>query len=668
MNAWRFELLGYPVGLAQPLYLALALVALALAGAAVMLSLHRRARVQALLAARFAERLAPGASVARPLVKGLLSSFGLFFFALALAQPQCGSASELAKRRGIDVVVALDASKSMLARDVQPDRLERAKLELMTLLDELKGDRVGIVVFAGDAFIQCPLTSDYAAAKMFLRAVDPDQMQQGGTNIGAALQLSKQVLDSAQRGAADRVVVLLSDGEDLGGEATEAAEALKDAGIRVLAVGIGSEQGEPIPLVSKRGEVVGYKKDERGETVLTRLDSAGLSKIAQTTDGEFFYQPRAVAMGEVVKRIDQLQKSELESRLTVRYDERYQVFAVPGFLLLVAGMLIRPSRRRVPPPPSPAAGPGQGARGIAKVAVSAIVALSLLSARPAYSLGPFEKNHDKVEEGRQAYEDGRFEDALKAFDAAKQELPTSSQVEFNRGNALYQLGRYDEAAAAYQKVLEGDRASLRQKDYYNLGNTLAQLQKDKEAINAYRKALLLDPKDREARHNLEVLLRKVPPPPQPSPDGGTDGGRGDGGQDGGAGDGGRDGGRDGGSDAGSGDGGADGGGDGGSKGQGGSDGGRGDGGSDGGQGQGKPEQQDGGQRPDRDRADGGEGSGQPDAGEEQPQGRDGGEAFEGRLSKDEAEKLLDSMKQNEKNLQLWRFQQKKKRKPDEKDW
>src|SRR5205085_10997699 len=136
-------------------------------------------------------------------------------FGFALAQPQCGSHSELTKRRGIDVVVAIDASKSMLARDVQPSRLERAKLELTTLLDELKGDRVAIVGFAGDAFIQCPLTSDYSAAKLFLRAIDPEQVPQGGTNIGAALRVSKDVLTNADHGAKHKGVVLTSDGAHL---------------------------------------------------------------------------------------------------------------------------------------------------------------------------------------------------------------------------------------------------------------------------------------------------------------------------------------------------------------------------------------------------------------------------------------------------------------------
>src|SRR5262249_48755496 len=178
--------------------------------------------------------------------------------------------------------------------------------------------------------IQCPLTSDYAAAKMFLKAVDPEQMQQGGTNIGGALLLAKQLLDNADRGAKDRVVVLLSDGEDFSGEVSDATSALREAAVKVFAIGIGSESGEPIPLLNRNGEVTGYKKDINGNTVLTRLDRAGLAAIAQATEGEFFYEPHTVAMREVAERIDKLQKSELEDRLTVRYDERFQYFAAPG--------------------------------------------------------------------------------------------------------------------------------------------------------------------------------------------------------------------------------------------------------------------------------------------------------------------------------------------------
>ncbi|MDQ3263324.1 MAG: VWA domain-containing protein [Myxococcota bacterium] len=347
-SAWRFTVLGYHAGFAQPWYL-LTLVAVgALAVLLVRSALQRRARVRALIGERLEKALTPGVSVTRPVVKASLSSAGLVLFALALAQPQCGSRSELTKRRGIDLVVALDASKSMFARDVAPNRITRATLELQTLLDELKGDRVALVAFAGEAFIQCPLTSDYEALRLFLRAVDPMQMPQGGTDIGAALELSRTVLESTDRGAAEKVIVLISDGEDISGDVAKAVEQVKEAGIRVLAVGIGSETGEPIPLL-KDGQVVGYQKDQGGETVLTRLDRAGMTALAEQTGGEFFYEPRGVAMGQVVERIDQFQKSELESRISVRYAERFQYYLLPGLALILLGMFL-PTTRSQPKP------------------------------------------------------------------------------------------------------------------------------------------------------------------------------------------------------------------------------------------------------------------------------------------------------------------------------
>lgn len=347
MTPWRFTLLGYQAGFARPLLLLLGLLALGAGLFALSLALRRRDQLRRVLPERLAGALAPGVSVARPVARAALSGSGLLLLALALAQPQCGSRSELTKKRGIDVVVALDASKSMLARDVEPSRLERAKVELMTLLDELKGDRVGLIVFAGDAFIQCPLTSDYAAAKLFLKAVDPLHMPQGGTNIGAALTLAKQVLDGADRGAKDRVVVLISDGEDVFGEVPEGVDGLKDMGVKVFAVAIGSETGEPIPVIGRNGEHLGFQRDQEGTTVLTRLDRRALEDIAQATGGELFHQPRGVAMTEVVERIDRMQKSELESRIAIHFDERYQAYGLPGLLLLAAAMALPTSRRKV---------------------------------------------------------------------------------------------------------------------------------------------------------------------------------------------------------------------------------------------------------------------------------------------------------------------------------
>jgi Ca-activated chloride channel family protein len=342
----RFTWLGYKLGFAQPLYLLGVGLAIVLGVWMISSALRRIRRLERAIPSRLAGTLAPGVSRLLPVVQGTASGAALVFFALALAQPQCGERAEVVKRRGLDIVVALDVSKSMYARDVVPSRLERAKLELTGLLDQLKGDRVAIVAFAGDAFIQCPLTHDYAAAKLFLRAVDPEEMPQGGTNIGAALMVSRQVLEGADRGAKDRVVVLLSDGEDLSGNIAEGIDALKELNARVIAVGLGSDEGEPIPILNKDADIVGYKKDENGVTVISRLDRAGLLRVAEATGGQFFFQPRGVAVEDVVKVIDSLQKTELEGRITMKYGEAFQPFVGAGIFLLVLSILVVPSWRK----------------------------------------------------------------------------------------------------------------------------------------------------------------------------------------------------------------------------------------------------------------------------------------------------------------------------------
>jgi tetratricopeptide (TPR) repeat protein len=326
------------------------------------------------------------------------------------------------------------------------------------------------------------------------------------------------------------------------------------------------------------------------------------------------------------------------------------------------------------------------ARRLLRAAVCGVAALALVVPQRTFALGPFERNHPLVEKGLEAYEQGRYDEALGAFEEAKRALPNNAAVEFDRGNALVKLGRLEEAKESYHRVQELDRGELGAKDHYNLGNVWAGLGNTREAIAAYRKALTLDPRDEQARHNLEVLLRKLPPPPQSAPDAGQDGGSG---RDGGSPDAGTDGGQprqdagtprdagengrlDGGQDGGQQDGGEDGGADGGADGGNGGDGGPGDGGEDGGQRQKGEEKGDGGQPGEQEeRRDGGEGDEGRDAGvQETVELGDAGEPAN--LNRKDTERLLDSMKQNEKNLQLWRFQQrdqqKKPRRPNDKDW
>jgi Ca-activated chloride channel family protein len=345
VSAWQFSVLGAQARIAQPAWLWAAVGAVVLTLLAVFVVLRREDRLRALVPERLRARVAPGAGPLGGALRAVLSGAALVLFAVALSQPQCGTRTELAKRFGVDLVVALDASRSMLARDVKPSRLERAKLELGALLDRLKGDRIGLVVFAGQAFVQCPLTTDYAAAKLFLRAVDSEAVPQQGTAVAEALSQARSLLTAADRGARSRVVVLLSDGEDHEGAALDEAEKLKQENIVVISVGVGSATGELIPVLGADGQVTGYKRDRAGNPVMTRLNETILKEIAEKTSGRYIHSAAGdVGVGEVLAEIDRMEKAELESRLTVQYDERYAYAAYPGFLLLLAAAVMAEGR------------------------------------------------------------------------------------------------------------------------------------------------------------------------------------------------------------------------------------------------------------------------------------------------------------------------------------
>jgi Ca-activated chloride channel family protein len=336
-----FQVLGAPARLFAPdaLWLLAAVAALALLGA---VQLSRRRALLDRVAGPQARRLAPRAGGARPALRLGLSLTGLALLALALSRPQCGTRTELTRRSGVDVVVALDVSRSMQARDVAPDRLTRARLEVGALLEQLGGDRVGLVVFAGEAFVQCPLTSDLEAARLFLRAVSPASVPQQGSDLGNALRAAGEVLQASEQSAGrSKVVLLVSDGEDLEGGAREAAAELAEAGVRIFALAVGTAAGEPIPLLDQAGKLTGYRKDKRGEPIVTRLDLATLRAIADKGGGQVL-EIGSPDRGPAAFRdaLEQLEKGELESRLTVQYEDRYALAAFPGFLLLLGALLL----------------------------------------------------------------------------------------------------------------------------------------------------------------------------------------------------------------------------------------------------------------------------------------------------------------------------------------
>ena len=342
----ELSVLGYAIQIAAPhrLWL-LAVVALLAVGGA--LSLLRRRRALRAACETLASRLAPEANLTRPAARLSLSLAGLALLAVALAQPQCGTRTELSRRYGADLVVVLDVSRSMEARDVRPSRLERARLEVGALIDRLKGDRVGVVVFAGEAFVQCPLTTDYDAARLFLRAVGPDAVPQQGTAVATALLRAKELLEAAERGARGKVVLLVSDGEDHDGKVLDAASALGAAGIRVHVLAVGTPEGAPIPIVDVRGDVIGWRRDRRGIPVSTKLDETTLRLVADRGGGRLFHvgEPGR-GVDALAAALEELERSELGERITVSFEDRYAAAAFPGFLLLLAGLLLREGRPR----------------------------------------------------------------------------------------------------------------------------------------------------------------------------------------------------------------------------------------------------------------------------------------------------------------------------------
>jgi Ca-activated chloride channel family protein len=311
---------------------------------------RRRKLLQALGSHVLIQRMAASVSVPRKVMRAIYLTLAVALLAFALARPQAGGRARLEKQRGLDLVVALDFSKSMLARDIYPSRLERAKRELERLIDRLAGDRIGLVAFAGET-LTYPPTTDYAAVKLFWRDLTPADMPVGGTAIGRALKASIELLKKLrERGGESRgqVILLLTDGEDTESEPLAVADEAAQLGIKIFSVGIGSRSGELVPQVTADGQVQGYLKDREGKYVTSRLAEDMLSQIASKSGGEYL---RADAKRFGVEAIEAalggIKRTENEARLVKQYDEVYEFLVLPAFLLLVGEACVNERRRRI---------------------------------------------------------------------------------------------------------------------------------------------------------------------------------------------------------------------------------------------------------------------------------------------------------------------------------
>jgi len=288
---------------------------------------------------------APYISFARQGGKAAMILGALVFLTITLSRLQCGTHMEMMKREGIDIIVAIDVSNSMLAEDIKPNRISKARQEVRGVLDRLEGDRIGLIAFAGEAFIQCPLTLDYSAAEIFLDVIDVGLIGQQGTAIGDAIRKAKEGFETMER--KHKALILLTDGEDHNTDPVSAAEDARKEGIKIYTVGIGSVLGEPIPVVNRKGERVGFKKDEQGEVIVTKLDEVTLQKIAQLTGGKYYRASAGeMELDRVYEEISKMEKKELEGRLLMQYEDRFQFPLLLAILFIVLEFFVSERSRK----------------------------------------------------------------------------------------------------------------------------------------------------------------------------------------------------------------------------------------------------------------------------------------------------------------------------------
>ncbi|WP_349846479.1 VWA domain-containing protein [Bacteroides cellulosilyticus] len=280
-------------------------------------------------------QLMPDVSKYRPDVKFWLVFAAIGLFAVLLARPQFGSKLETVKRQGVEVMIALDISNSMLAQDVQPSRLEKAKRLVAQLVDKMENDKVGMIVFAGDAFTQLPITSDYISAKMFLESINPSLISKQGTAIGAAINLATRSFTPQER--VGRAVIVITDGENHEGGAVEAAKAAAEKGIQVSVLGVGMPDGAPIPVEGTND----FRRDRDGNVVVTRLNEQMCQEIAQAGDGIYVRVDNSNAAQKVIaQEINKMAKADVETQVYTEFNEQFQAVAWIILLLLLAEMLI----------------------------------------------------------------------------------------------------------------------------------------------------------------------------------------------------------------------------------------------------------------------------------------------------------------------------------------
>jgi Ca-activated chloride channel family protein len=474
--------------------------------------------------ARLLASLTVGISPTRRKIRFALLTGAAAFLIIALARPQHGFDLQEVEQRGLDIVVAVDTSKSMLATDIAPDRLERAKLAALELMQRAGTDRMGLVAFAGDAFLECPLTIDNTAFQQSVQALDVNTIPQGGTAIAAAINTA---LTAFKEESQHRVLVLFTDGEDNDSEAgaLEAAQNAAKAGLKIYTIGIGTAAGDLIRVTDANGNS-DYVRDEQGNVVKSHLNETLLQDIATATGGFYLPLRGANAMDTLYERgLASLPKSEVRERLVRHYHEQFQWPLAAAILLLVVEMFL-PERRSLPPRSIPAkAGPTrhepanawQRAAPGAGAPVALVLALLWLAVDGNAAGSPSAALRD--------YRAGNYTNAFQEYQRLSESRTNDLRLIFNAGAAAYRATNFDECARAFTLVTLSPDLKLQQQAFYNLGNTLYRMgelkfepdteglnlleEKWAEAVTNYAHAAQLNTNDMDAAYNLNFVNRQL---------------------------------------------------------------------------------------------------------------------------------------------------------------
>jgi Ca-activated chloride channel family protein len=431
------------------------------------------------------KNLMPDVSRFRPSVKFWILQAALALLILMLARPQMGTKISHEKRTGIETIIALDISNSMRAEDIVPSRLDRSKMMVENLVDHFTNDKIGLIVFAGDAFVQLPITSDYVSAKMFLSSIDPSMMATQGTDIAAAIDMASNSF--TQEEGIGKAIIVITDGEDHEGGALQAAQAAQKKGMRVFVLGVGSTQGAPIPIPGT-GD---YMKDNTGNTVMSALNEDMCRQVAQAGGGAYIHvENNSAAQQRLDNELDRLAKKETSTTVYSDYNEQFQAFGVLALLLLILEICIldrrNPLLKRI------------SFFGTKKQVATIVLLLLTMSVNA-------QTDRQYIRQGNKQYNAGDYANAEISYRKAIEKNPRNPQAVYNLGNALMAQKKDSASIEQFQSAARLETNPMRKyQSFHNIGVICQTHKMYGEAIEAYKSALRLNPDDDETRYNLEL--------------------------------------------------------------------------------------------------------------------------------------------------------------------